>query len=80
MPTILRRNGFEFIIRTRDHESPHVHVLYAGTEVLFNLGIGDEMQTIREVRGMSRQNVRRAFEMTVENNKIFTKRWREIYR
>jgi NADPH-dependent glutamate synthase beta subunit-like oxidoreductase len=79
MPTILRRNGFEFVIRTRDHEPPHVHVLYAGTEVLFNLGIGDDMPTIREIRGMNRQNVRRAFEIAVENNEMFLARWREIY-
>ncbi|CAN5845244.1 hypothetical protein BH20ACI4_BH20ACI4_07180 [soil metagenome] len=79
MPTILRRNGFEFVIRTRDHEPPHVHVLYAGTEVLFNLGIADEMPLIREVRGMNRRNVRRAFEIAVENNEMFLMRWREIY-
>ncbi|HSK70557.1 MAG TPA: DUF4160 domain-containing protein [Pyrinomonadaceae bacterium] len=79
MPTILRRGGFEFVIRTRDHDPPHVHVFLAGTEVLFNLGIESEMPTIREVRGMNQRNVRRAFEIVIENNEIFLARWREIY-
>ncbi len=79
MPTILRQNGFEIVIRTHDHEPPHVHVFRGGTEVIINLGIGAGFPAIRDVNGMSRQNVRRAFEIAVQNNGMFLRRWREIH-
>ena len=79
MPIILRKNGFEVRLRTRDHEPPHVHIFRGGTEVIINLGIGAQSPAIREINGMSRQNVRLAFEITVQNNEMFLQCWREIY-
>lgn len=79
MPTIFRQSGFEFLNRTRDHEPPHIHVFYAGEEVLFNLGTDGGAPTIRELRGMNRRNARRAFEIVVQNNEMFLARRREIY-
>ncbi len=66
MPTILRQGGFEFRIRTRDHEPPHIHIFRGGTEVVINLGVGTESPAIRDINGMNRQNVRRAFEITIQ--------------
>jgi hypothetical protein len=80
MPTILRQDGFEVRIRTRDHEPPHVHIFRGGTEVVINLGIGKKLPAIRDINGMNRQNVSRAFSIIVENNAEFLRRWREIYR
>lgn len=68
MPTIFRQSGFEFVIRTHDHLPPHIHVLHGGTEVVLNLGMKDNLPFIREMRGMTARNIRRALEITVENN------------
>ena len=79
MPTILRQSGFEFVIRTHDHLPPHVHVLHGGTEVVLNLGMEGNLPFIREMRGMPARNIRRALEITVENNEIFLIEWRRIH-
>jgi hypothetical protein len=79
MPTILRQNGFEFVIRTRDHLPPHVHVFLSGTEVVLNLGIDKKTPLIRELRGMQTRNIRRALEITVENNELFLAEWWRIH-
>jgi Domain of unknown function (DUF4160) len=79
MLTILRQNGFEFVIRTRDHLPPHVHVFLAGTEVVLNLGIDKNTPLIRELRGMQDRNIRRALEITVENNELFLAEWWRIH-
>lgn len=80
MPTVLRRSGFEFAIRTFDHEPPHVHVLYVGEEVVINLGIGGRDPHVREIRGMSRQNIRRAMNIAVEYNELLLNEWLRIHR
>ena len=79
MPTILRQSGFEFVIRTHDHLPPHVHVLLAGTEVVLNLGMESRLPFVREMRGMSNRNIRRALEIAVENNEAFLAEWRRIH-
>ena len=79
MPTIFRQNGFEFVIRTRDHLPPHIHVFLSGTEVVFNLGISNNVPFIRELRGMHVRNIRRALEITCENNDVFLREWKKIH-
>lgn len=79
MPTVLRRNGFEIAIRTRDHEPPHVHVLRSGVEVVVNLGIDSNVPYIRENRGMSRIDIRRAIDIVTLNNDILLKEWQRFY-
>ena len=79
MPTILRRSGFEFVIRTHDHLPPHVHVLLAGTEVVLNLGMEDNPPFVREIREMSDRNIRRALEIALEKNEAFLIEWRRIH-
>ena len=59
MPTILRQDGFEVMIYTRDHEPPHVPVWHAGTELVINL---DPLE-IRENNGMFPNNSRKAFDI-----------------
>jgi hypothetical protein len=33
MPTVLEKDGFKIIIRTRDHNPPHVHVYKADGQI-----------------------------------------------
>ena len=79
MPTILRQNGFEVRIRTDDHDPPHVHVRYAGEEVVINLGIGFDDPHVRENRGMSRPNIRRAMDIVTIHNEALLEKWQRIH-
>lgn len=57
MPTVLRVNGFRFVIRTDDHGNPHVHVELAGEWAAIYIGtLG-----IKEVEGMRARDVKRRF-------------------
>ena len=79
MPTVLRQRGFEIKIRTDDHDPPHVHIKYGGEEVVINLGIGINGPMIREIRGMSRPNIRRAMDIVNANNDLLLGEWRRIH-
>lgn len=37
MPTVLRKNAFEFFFWSNDHSPAHIHVFKAGGEAKFNL-------------------------------------------
>jgi hypothetical protein len=37
MPRLLSVSGIEFVMYTRDHPPPHVHVFYAGNEYVLEL-------------------------------------------
>jgi len=58
---------------------PHVHVLHGGTEVVVNLGMEGNTPFVREMRGMSDRQIRRALDIAVENNEIFLIEWRRIH-
>jgi hypothetical protein len=78
MPIVLRQRGFEVAIRPRDHSPPHVHVLYGSEEVVILLG-GDDDPQVRENRGMSRRNIRRAIDIVTANNDVCLREWRKIH-
>ncbi len=79
MPTILRRDGFEFMIRTHDHLPPHVHVSKAGSDVIINLGLSGELPHIRSNHGMSRRERNAALLIMAVNNRIFLEHWEKIH-
>ncbi len=79
MPTILRCNGFEFVIRTHDHLPPHVHVFYGETEVSINLGLDKDLPSVRKIRRMNNRNVSRALLIVIENNELLLDNWRKIH-
>lgn len=35
MPCLLHQSGIDFVMYTRDHPPPHVHIFYSGTEFVF---------------------------------------------
>lgn len=60
MPTTHNESGFRFVIYFNDHIPAHIHIFKSG-ETVVNLGIIDiELPYIRENRGMSRQDERKA--------------------
>jgi hypothetical protein len=47
MPTVAREGGVQFVVHTRDHEPPHVHVrLPDDKEVRINLNDGSFMDPV----------------------------------
>jgi hypothetical protein len=79
MPTVLRRSGFSVMVLTNDHTPAHVHVFRAGTEVIVNLSTGMNGPQIREVKRMSKGNVRKAVRLIEENLATLREEWRRIH-
>jgi len=79
MPTVLRKDGFSFVIYTDDHEPMHTHVKKAGKEVVVNLGDEKTRPWIRENKGMSRKNRRKVLRIAGEQQHYLIEKWREIY-
>jgi len=79
MPTVLRKDGFNFVIYTDDHEPMHTHIKKAGKEVVINLGDEDTKPYERENKGMSLKNRRRALQIAAEHQDYLIEKWREIH-
>lgn len=75
MPTILRQDGFEVMIYTRDHEPPHVHVWHGRAELVINL---DPLE-VRENNGMQPNRSRQAFDIVVSHQTELLIAWRKIH-
>jgi hypothetical protein len=76
MPTVLRKNGFDFKINTEDHEPMHVHVWYQGRQVLINF---EAEVSIRRNYGLNRNELRQALIIVEEHQSFLQTKWREIY-
>ncbi|MGH9853534.1 MAG: DUF4160 domain-containing protein [Blastocatellia bacterium] len=79
MPTVLRKDGFNFVIYPDDHEPAHTHVKKAGKEVVINLGDNETAPHMRDNNGMPKQNVRRALRITYEYQDYLIKAWKEFH-
>jgi hypothetical protein len=75
MPTILRQHGFEFRIRTNDHDPPHVHVFLREGEAKIEISTAEVMQ----VWNMRGADVQRAELIVKANRKHFIDAWRSIH-
>jgi hypothetical protein len=71
-PTILSINGFRFIIWPADHEPPHVHVFKDN---------GDDTQApwLVTIHGLSKREVRQAWNIVAEHQQILLDAWRQIH-
>jgi hypothetical protein len=78
MPTVLRKNGFIFMIYVDDHEPWHVHVFKQG-EVIINLGTDKTPVFTRENYGMSRRDERQALLIAAVHQAYLQEKWREIH-
>lgn len=91
MPKAHEEGGFRFNFYSNDHLPMHVHAKKGGTQCIFLLGeiretISEEDETvievvtapsIRENRGMSPADVRRAFEIVVSKQTKMIAKWQE---
>lgn len=71
--------GFSFYIYYNDHTPAHVHVEKAEGEVLIHIGDEKTQPSLREVRGMSFSNVRKALTITVREQQRLIIHWRRIH-
>lgn len=77
MPNILRQEGFRFVIYHSDHAPPHTHVFKSGETVLIIGGL-DIKPSVRENRGMSRKDERKALRIAAQKQDYLLERWYEI--
>ncbi len=75
MPTVLRQNGFNFIIYVNDHEPMHIHVFYQGNEAVINFA--GEIE-VRDNLGLNRSRLRQSLIIIRENQELLQTKWREI--
>ena len=75
MPTVLRQDGFEFVIYPNDHTPMHVHVFKSDGEVKINL----LPVTVVESWNMKKSNARKAKRIAVEHQNFLIEKWREIH-
>ena len=75
MVTILKADGFRFIIFTNDHEPAHVHVFRDGEAKISLMGTPELVWALK----MSKANIARALRLTLAHQDLFLTRWRDIH-
>jgi hypothetical protein len=73
MPTVLRVGGFAFSIYPGDHDPPHVHVWYAGTEAIVLI----EQDLVRSIKGMKKPEIARALTLVRTHRDELLAAWAE---
>jgi hypothetical protein len=76
MPTVLREDGFDLMIYTRDHAPMHVHVWHQGNEAVIQF---ESEIRLLEVNGLNRRETRRAIEIVRKYRPSLVEKWNEIY-
>lgn len=79
MPTVFRKDGFEFRIYFDDHIPAHVHVFKAGGEAKIDLGSEHKAPELVAVYDMTIKDAKRALEIVLEHCADLLKRWEEIH-
>lgn len=79
MPTVLRKDGFDFMIYTLDHQPSHTHVWKAGKEVVINLGDENRAPYVRDNNGMGNKDKKKSLKITAENQEFLIAEWERIH-
>jgi hypothetical protein len=75
MPTVLRKNGFDVIIRFNDHDPPHVHLTKGSGEVV----VGLTPVKLERVWNLKRHDALIARRIVTEHREYLLKLWIEIH-
>ena len=75
MPTVLRQDGFEFVIYTNDHEPMHVHAYKDDGEAKIELS----PVAVVGVWEIKKADARKAKHIVAENQDYLIQKWREIH-
>ena len=75
MPSVLRQDGFEFVIYTNDHEPMHVHAYKGDGEAKIQLS----PVALVGVWEMKKSDARKAKRIVAEKQDYLIQKWREIH-
>lgn len=75
MPTVLRQEGYEIVIRLNDHWPAHVHAFEGDGEAKIDLNPVE----VKQVWNMKRQVAPNAKRIVSENQEYLLQRWEEIH-
>jgi len=75
VPTVLRQEGYEIVIRSNDHWPAHVHAFEGDGEAKIDLNPVE----VKQVWNMKRQVARNAKRIVSENQEYLLQRWEEIH-
>jgi len=79
MPTVLRIGGLRVVIYPNDHKPPHVHVLGAGIEAIFNLDCPDGPPTLRGSYGVTTAELNRIGSALAAKLSALCDEWERIH-
>jgi len=81
VPTVLNVAGFQvrILVPPREHGPAHVHVWKAGTVLVINLPGGDQLLSLRNVRGMRTADIVAAFRLVEANVGMLLQQWRKYH-
>lgn len=76
MPTLIREDGFEVRIYTRDHPPPHVHVAKADAIVKIDLSTHRAVAIVGQI---SDHDVRRAEALVEQHAQWLREEWEKLH-
>jgi beta-lactam-binding protein with PASTA domain len=79
MATVMREDGWAFVIYSDDHAPPHVHVKRAGGEVKVTIPTPDEYLRVLSVRGLATHEAMRAARLVEQHRKRLLREWKGIH-
>ena len=79
MPTVLRKDGFDFRIYFDDHIPAHVHAFKGDGEVKISLGDPLAQPTVLVAYNMSRKETKQALAIVLEHQTELLKCWVEMH-
>lgn len=79
MVTVLRQDGFRFVIYLDDHEPAHVHVYAGGAEAKIALISPIGRPAVVRVHGMRMGELRKALQLVGEHRAMLLAKWEEIH-
>ncbi|MES2393851.1 MAG: DUF4160 domain-containing protein [Acidobacteriota bacterium] len=79
MPTVLRIDGYRFVIYVFDHEPAHVHVKGATGEAIFLLNCPAGTPTLRKNFGFNLPELTRIRRKVQDNLSLLCSAWKDIH-
>ena len=76
MPTLIREDGFEIRIYTRDHPPAHVHVAKAGANMKIDLATN---QVVQIAGAISDRDVKRAEQLVAKHAQTLIEAWENLH-
>ena len=76
MPTIFRKDGYQFFFYSNEHRPIHVHVRYGGGEAVFEM---EDEVSLRESQGLKVRELLKAQTLAEQNKGAIIQKWHECF-